>query len=272
MVPAGKMQKRHPLRCLFCVGLLFIQPLLAADNLPDNAPCLDAALAQNVTVARVTDGDTIVLDDERRVRLIGFNTLELNTPDKQDQVMALLAREALEDFLQNTQAQIIIGKDEHDRHGRLLAHLRRPDGQDAAQTLVATGLGLAVAVGSNTRCADALHSLELQAREAGLGVWQAPGSWYLARSTLTGQERGFHVVVARVQALDGRGSKTTLILDNGLRVRLGSRWPKRGDFAPSELGRLVGREIQVRGWLGNSAGRQNLTLHHPANLELINNL
>ena len=253
------------------MGLLFIQPLLAADNVPATAPCLDAALAQNVTVARVTDGDTVVLDDERRVRLIGFNTLELKTPDEQDKAMALLAREALQDFLHDSQAQIIIGKDEHDRHGRLLAHLIRSDGQGAAQTLIASGLALAVAVGRNTRCADTLHLLELQAREAGLGVWQSPGSWYLARSTLTGQERGFHVVVARVRALDGRGRKTTLILDNGLRVRLGSRWPERGDFAPSELGKLVGQEIQVRGWLGTFAGRQSLTLHHPANLELINN-
>ncbi len=104
MVLAEKMRKRHPLRCLFCVGLLFIQPVLAADNVPDGAPCLDASLAQNVTVARVTDGDTVVLDDERRVRLIGFNTLELNTPDEQDKAMALLARQALQDFLQNTQA------------------------------------------------------------------------------------------------------------------------------------------------------------------------
>ena len=253
------------------MGLLFIQPVLAADNIPVGTPCLDASLAQNVTVARVTDGDTVVLDDERRVRLIGFNTLELNTPDKQDKAMALLARQALQDFLRNTQAQIIIGKDEHDRHGRVLAHLTRADGHDAAQTLIATGLALAVAVGRNTRCADTLHSLELKAREAGLGVWQSPGSWYVTRSTLTGQERGFHVVTARVQALDGHGRRTTLILGNGLRVRLGSRWPKRGEFAPSELGKLVGQEIQVRGWLGTSAGRQSLTLHHPANLELINN-
>ena len=255
------------------MSLFFTQPLLAASNVSSSAsaPCLDVALAQDVTVVRVTDGDTVVLDDERRVRLIGFNTLELNTPDPQGKVMALRAKAALEDFLQNTQAQIIIGKEEHDRHGRLLAHLTRKDGQSAAQTLVASGLGIAVAVGSNTRCADTLHTVEVQAREAGLGLWEAPGSWYLAKNTLTGRERGFHVVAARVQALDGRGSKTSLILDNGLRVRLGSRWPKRGEFAPSRLGRLVGQEVQVRGWLGTSAGRPSLTLHHPANLELINN-
>lgn len=268
MVLADRMQKRHPLRCLFCVSLLVLTPLARADNpLPENS-CPDRAETESVSIAHVTDGDTVILGDQRRVRLIGLNTLELNTPDPQDRLLAQRARDALQVFLENGQALIITGQDTHDRHGRTLAHLRRPDGQDAAQTLIAAGLGLAVAVGRNTLCAEALHTLELQAREAGLGLWHSPGSWQLDNTPLTGQEHGFHVANARVQAVEGRNSKTILILDNGLQVRLGSTWPERGEFAASELDRLIGQEIQVRGWLGTFAGRQSLILHHPSNLEL----
>ncbi|WP_205737862.1 thermonuclease family protein [Granulosicoccus antarcticus] len=245
--------------------------MAAADNLPQLTSCLEQAQTEKVTIARVTDGDTVVLDDQRRVRLIGLNTLELNSPDKQDRLMAQHAKEALENFLENTQALIISGKDAHDRYGRLLAHLRRADGQDAAQTLIATGMGLAVAVGRNTRCADTLHTLELQARDAGLGIWQSPGSWQLNSSPLTGRERGFHVATGHVQEIQGHKGKTKLILDNGLQVKLGSLWPKSGELAASELSKLIGQEIQVRGWLGTSAGKQSLTLNHPSNLELTNN-
>jgi endonuclease YncB( thermonuclease family) len=185
---------------------LFVHPSIAAAQGSAGISCLDPAQAVTVTIARITDGDTVVLEDNRRVRLIGINTLELNTPDKQDLAMAIRARQALDDFFDNRQAQIIIGRDELDRHGRLLAHLGHPDGRDAAQTLVASGLGLAVAVGSNTRCADTLHSLELQARESSLGIWQSPGSWYLDKHALTGHERGFHVACRSSSADTGRNT------------------------------------------------------------------
>ncbi|NND89364.1 MAG: hypothetical protein HKN42_00770 [Granulosicoccus sp.] len=267
-----KLQKRHPARCLFFVGLLFCSTLAVAESsasrLPESRTCLADLAAEPVTVVRITDGDTVVLDDARRVRLIGLNTLELNASSEQDKQMARRARQALGEFLEGQAVMLIAGRDPHDRHGRSLAHVRLSNGGDAAQFLVSQGLGLPVAVGNNTRCAYVLQRLGQAARKAGRGLWASPGDWYLDQPRRIGLRRGFHVSKGRVERISGRGSRTSLELDNGLRVTLGRYWPRNGKQARAELLALVGEEVEVRGWLSNTNGKPRLILYHPANLEL----
>lgn len=271
MVLADKVRKRHPSRCLFFVGISSTAlALMGLTGHVEAGDCLTGAPAQRVHVAQVTDGDSLVLGDGRRLRLIGVNTLELHTPAKADRQLAEQASHTLRSLLAGQHASMVPGIDMQDSHGRLLAHLRLTDGRDAAHILVDQGLALAVAVGNNTRCADSLASVEKRARETRRGVWQSPGPWFIGE-TLTGREHGFHVITGTVLNVTGRGARTTWHLANGLHVIRGRHWPRDADLHTDVPDRPTGSKVEVRGWLETSSGRQRLTLHHPANLKLISN-
>lgn len=230
--------------------------------------CLSNLPTQPVSVQRITDGDTIVLSDERRVRLIGMNTLELNVKSPGERAWAHAATEALEKFLRTGSVSIISGVETHDRHGRLLAHVIGRDGLNASHELVSQGLAIAIAVGQNTRCANELQTREQMAQRAVLGLWGTSGNWRLDKPRMSGAERGFRIISGLVKHLEGRGKRRSLILDNGLTVRLGKHWPDHDKSTQKLLNSIVGKRIQVKGWLGGSAGKSYMTLHHPANLDV----
>lgn len=230
------------------------------------ATCLTDSPVEIVRVLRVTDGDTIVLQDQRRVRIIGINTLELNSQNPTNRHLAQLAKASLENFLIQGSPVLVQGVDTHDRHGRALAHVRLSNGQDAAQTLIEQGLGLAVGIGENTRCADTLAALEQRARDNARGLWRQPGNWYLDVDRLSGTERGFHVVKSVIGSVLGNGSGKALALSNGLHVKLGDAAAQLEKESGQTLESWIGQSVEVRGWLSSRNGRTSLTLHHAGNL------
>lgn len=262
---ASRMYRSGSLLCL----LLMLTSSGVARGGTHGADCLAGAVAQPVQIARVTDGDTVVLSDGQRVRLIGLNTPELNAAVARDQALAGLAKQALQKFLEGEEITLIPGRDTLDSYGRTLAHIRLADGRDAANALIAAGLGVAVAVGANTRCADALLALEHAARRARVGIWALPGERFRETPVPGSQLHGFHMLTGRVLRSSGHERKRYLEMESGLKVHLGSDWPEDTTNTQAFLDSVTGRHVEVRGWFVSRAGRAELTLHHPLNLEII---
>ena len=257
------------MRCLFLVGAILSTQAALARTSPAS-DCLAGTDSQAVRIVEITDGDSLLVDDGRRLRLIGINAFEMHSPDERERKLARTARDTLQDFLHEQAVLMTPGLETQDAYGRTLAHIRLSDGRDAARTLVARGLALAVAVGPNTRCADRLQSLERRARKQRLGLWKLP-EHQLTKEKLSGREHGFHLITGQVLDISGRGARTTLHLSNGLQVMLGRHWPTHGNTHSVVPERLAGSKVQVRGWLNTVNGQQRMTLHHPGNLELISN-
>ncbi|MFK7852839.1 MAG: thermonuclease family protein [Granulosicoccus sp.] len=253
---------------LACGVLIAMPAALAAakSDMTQRPECLLRNKLEAVSIKRVTDGDTVVLSDERRVRLIGINTLELNEKNASDRAWAKEASASLEAFVSGGSIQIVPGIETHDRHGRLLAHLLRSDGVNASHQLVSQGLAIAIAVGKNTRCAIELQTLEQSARETESGLWRNPGAWRVTKDRLTGRERGFRIVHSRVIRSDHHGKRRTLLLENGLLVKVGRHWPVKNRSQQKMLDSIVGKKIRVKGWLGVHAGKSVITLDHPGNI------
>lgn len=248
---------------------LCLNPALIRAASPTSASqfhCLNTDEALPASIARVTDGDTVVLSDSRRVRLIGINTLELNSKAPQDKEWAVIAKAELEKQIQSKRVWLIPGLEEFDRHGRTLAHLRLDDGSSVAEALISKGLGLSIAVGVNERCANQYEQSEKLARQAQLGIWSKPGNWLSSDKSLTGRERGFKLVTSTVLKVRKSKNRTYLELKNGLRVTLNKHFFAVPNTQPQNL---LGKRIEVRGWLGTDSGKQNLTLSHPSNLRVL---
>lgn len=250
------------------VACLYVLPStsIAAPSSNSNY-CLQDQPTETAQIERVSDGDTVVLTDKRRVRLIGLNTLELNSAAENDKLWAQRAKARLEELISDGKVTLKMGNDEFDRYGRTLAHIVLPDNTLAAETLISEGLAFAVTVGANNQCTFSLHESEQRARNANLGVWKSPGEWLSDETTMSPADRGFKLIRSSVENITKNGRVTVLTLRNGLNVKLDRHWGKSDTSTVTS--ELLGQQIELRGWIGTNAGQTTVTLSHPANLQKI---
>ncbi|MFT0531264.1 thermonuclease family protein [Castellaniella hirudinis] len=147
-------------------------------GLPQSAGAAQAAYTIQGRVVQVADGDTLTLLRGRqrvRVRLASIDAPEIgHSRQRPGQPYGQAARRAL--------AELVAGKTlalrcyEQDRYGREICDVPLADGRTASQALVAGGLAWANLQGGGKYLRDdTLPGLQRQARQRGLGLWQAPG-------------------------------------------------------------------------------------------------
>lgn len=237
--------------------------LLALFTLPAAASARDIA----AFVARVADGDTLILRDGRTIRLIGINTPERATVERPAEPLADVAHARLAALTEGVALRLQLGRQAHDPHGRLLAYVFLPDGREVGRALVAEGLAFVIAIPPNTEYLPSLQAAEAGARRARLGVWGLPFYAPIEAAALNAEWRGrFKRVVGRVQRVVPQPHGWYLQMTP--RFSLYIPRADREHFAIAPEG-LAGRSIEARGWLGGGQ-RMKMTVRHAAMLTVIN--
>ena len=263
MVFEPSMTKASLAGAFFIAWLSTISTAVIADCAIDRPEQLTSA-----TVRSVYDGDTLTLTDGRRVRLIGVNTPEMNQ-GRNPQALAIEARNHLRKLLFMAQNRVLlkVGKDTHDRHERLLAHLYLQDGRSLAEELVKKGYGWVVAVGENTSAAACLKLAENLARNNKKGVWSRPKFQATAAKNLKLRMRGFKLIHGRVTRVNESLKAIWLHLDNKLSLRISKSALQYFPVKPSS--QWIGTLLEARGWLYASKGKLSMNIYHPATLQQI---
>jgi micrococcal nuclease len=138
-----------------------------ADNRPVAGPALPGDARVGV-VERVVDGDTVELAGEGKVRLIGVDTPEVYGG------VECFGREAsayAKRQLQGVRVRFVVGREERDRYGRLLAYLWLADGRSFNALIVSRGYAQPLTIPPNDDYADVFVRLARRARESGRGRW-----------------------------------------------------------------------------------------------------
>lgn len=224
----------------------------------------------------VVDGDTLVLSDGRKVRVIAANTPELSRDNKRGQPLADEAKAAVINFFRGDAAVgLQVGLDATDRYGRLLAHVFRSDGASLAEYLIARGLAWHLVIPPNDRYWQCLQRVEVAAHKQLLGLWSHPE--YVAKSakTLTTADSGFQRIHGVVQSVSRGGAGWWLQMGE-LAVRLQDSDLVHFDgFDPN---RWLRQAVTIRGWVidrSHSRAVKNkgypplmISLRHPAMLDM----
>lgn len=237
-------------------------------------------MEQGGVVVQVTDGDTVVLDDGRVVRMIGTQApkLPLGREDYPTWPLAPESQVALSEMALNKPVQLGYGGEKVDRYGRLLAHLfvETPDGLVwAQQAMVAQGLARVYSFPDNRACLDLLFAAEGRARLAGLGIWRDP--YYSVRAANAPQQ-----LLARAGHYELVEGRVLLAEKSGGRVYLnfGRFWkedftavieaPALRMFAAAGFDPLIldGALIRVRGWVDDRDGPR-IEVTHPEQIEVL---
>lgn len=234
-------------------------------------------------VARVSDGDTIKLEDGRSVRVLGMNAPEIARGQKPAQPLGREARAAAQLFIQRAGSRVRLGveREREDRYGRLLAHVYDPSGRSLAVELLRQGLGLQAAVPPNDDQAECLSGFEQLARQRAQGVWCNSYWNAFPVSGLSATDAGFRHLRGRVVKVDVNSS-VWIEFEGVLVAKVAKKdWHTFGYSARDWLS-LRGREVELRGWVAprqvKSSGAQTratrfkpllLALRSPTSLRVI---
>lgn len=261
----GTSEKAPLWGAFFVAALLWLLPAQAATA----EACAMPAGLREARVERVVDGDTLRLADGRSVRLIGLNTPETARSGRPAEPFAVEATRHLERLVAASAGRVYLqpGVQPRDRYGRSLAHAFGRDGRSWASAQLAAGLGLAVALAPNTARLDCLLAAEAQARAARRGLWRRNPQRKVGQL----QAGGFALLSGRIESFERNRGGLWLRMDGALVLRVAPQRIAR--FDPDALRALVGRRVEVRGWvversrrgaLRPGQARWQLSLDHPA--------
>lgn len=210
-----------------------------------------------VLVRKVIDGDSLVLQDGTKVRIIGINTTEV-WPDPRPAPYSLRARYHSHRLVRDSDHRVHLypGTERYDRYGRLLAHVVLGNGRDLGEELLLAGLAAAVYIPPNTYRAECYHRAERQARSHHRGLWSVEDPFHRRFQVIEGEIRHFQ---------RGQGSMILYIGAQKLPIAIVThQWqPNAKEF---NLGRLYGRKIRASGWLDR---RGHLIVRHPMAFEFL---
>lgn len=213
------------------------------------------------------DGDTLILQNDEKVRFVGINTPELGHGKFRDEPLANQASAFVKRQIEGKLVQLERGQEKKDRYGRWLAHVYTKEGANIQTQILERGLGFAVAVGDNLSYLDQYLIAEGKAREAKKGVWGdaffAPIS---AKKAARGKKRGYRQVIGTIKRVSRSKNNQTLHMEGDFRVLIRREsWKKYFKGKPK---RYVGKKVIARGWLFKSHDVTGMKVYHPSMAEI----
>jgi micrococcal nuclease len=119
---------------------------------------------------RVIDGDTIVLDGNERVRLIGVDTPETVHPRKSVEYFGREASAFTHRLVEGRRVRLEYDQDLRDRYGRTLAYVFLEDGRLVNAEIIRQGFGFAYTKYAFRRMEE-FRACEREARATERGLW-----------------------------------------------------------------------------------------------------
>lgn len=123
------------------------------------------------TVIRVVDGDTIVLDGNEKVRLIGVDTTESVHPSKPVEYFSKEASEFTRSMVEGKRVRLEYDWQRTDKYGRTLAYIYLEGGTFVNLEIVRQGYGHAYTK-YPFKHMEEFRQAERQARENNRGLWK----------------------------------------------------------------------------------------------------
>jgi len=158
------------------VGAALVLAGLAAWQFFNAAPTPPVVLEPGATVrvARVVDGDTMLLPDHTYVRLLGVDTPETKRPDTPVEPFGPEASEFARAHVEGRVVRLEFDKERHDKYDRVLAYVYLGD-WFLNEELIRAGLGRAI---TNHPYSESMkrrfRAAEKEAQRARRGIWSLP--------------------------------------------------------------------------------------------------
>jgi len=230
---------------LFC-GLLYVAP----------------SHAESAYVKYVIDGDTVVLSDNRHIRL-----LAINAPEVEGKRLAEPGGEAAKRWLkarvEGQRVSLEAGQQKFDKYGRSLFYLFDAQGRLINEQLLAKGLAVLSIHPPNLKYLSRLQQVQQRAEAQGLGIWKLPAyrSQKLAQ-LMRDKNKGWQRVTVSPVAIKESRNYVRLMLSADANIRISKQYvhyfPERKNYLQCE--------VEVRGWVSWRKEKASILVRHPSAL------
>lgn len=246
-------------RQVFLALFLFLSFAVLAEE-----SCTAVGPLEKAKIKRIVDGDTLHLEDGRKVRFVGLNTPELDHKNGRHDPYA----EEATDFLRSLLDQFVYiqtSKSGRDRYGRYLYYLFDENGVSLTSQLLAEGLGYRIAVPPDLEYQSCFQQAEELARQSEKRLWKHSLQWQ--------PKAGFAISRVTITSVTRNRGGWWLETDQDLVINLP---PNAMDYwLAQKVFYLEGKEVEVRGWQHQRKNRNTefkswvLSVRHPNDLQLI---
>jgi len=212
-------------------------------------------------VKKVFDGDTLMLEDGRKVRLLGVNTPEIEHRNQPEQAGGEEAKRWLVNKLQNRKVRLEMDTESTDKYGRTLAHVFTDQKDHINLQLVEQGLATVNIYPPNLLYVESLIKAERNAERTRLGIWRRPEYDPIPVERLAASGHpGWTRITGRIT--DFRDSRKFVYLK--FSDKFEARIEKQGLSMFPDLSSYRGHAVEVRGWLNKYKDGYSMLIRHPS--------
>lgn len=217
-----------------------------------------------VSLKRVIDGDTLLLESGETIRLIGINTPEVDSRFSEAQPGGKAATEWLQKTLKDSSIWVEYDAEQFDKYQRRLAHVFLDSGQYLNAMLLRQGLAMLTLRPPNLRYGERLVRAQQQAEQTEQGVWAMAAYQHktLADFEPGRSYRGWQRWQLMPQSVNAGRKYMHLEVSDKLSIHI----PKTrlADFLPLEA--YLNKPLEVRGWMRRRGDAHHILVRHPSAL------
>lgn len=219
-------------------------------------------------VEKVFDGDTILLGDGRKVRLLGVNTPEVAGRNKNAEPGGEQAKAWLRQRLEHKKVRLEGDIEKQDKYQRSLAYVFTEDKLHINLELLRLGLAAVNIFPPNLKYVQAFLDAQQAAEQAGLGIWRlreyAPQAFQVLNDD---NYKGWKRVTGRIRAVKQTAKYSYLQFSDSVSVRIEN---DTLNLFPA-LQSYVGSDIEARGWGAKNKDRFAVQVRHPGDIKRLKN-
>ena len=185
----GRCKKLRQGRLFFAIVALLFSVNGCSDQAPRQSE-IDSSLGRSynydhISVSRVVDGDTLVLENGQRVRLIGIDTPETHINNRlyrqaqrsqtDIQTIISLGKEASKftrNLVEGKRVRLEFDVEKYDKYNRLLCYVYLEDDTFINAKIVQEGYASLLTIPPNVKYVDLFRALYQEARENNRGLWK----------------------------------------------------------------------------------------------------
>lgn len=214
---------------------------------------------------KVYDGDTILLTNGEKIRLLGIDTPEVEYRNSLPQAGGEQAKRWLIEKLANKKIRLLMDLEKKDKYGRLLAHIFTKNKEHINLELVKKGLASVNIHPPNLKFSEDLLKAQQQAEINKLGIWQyeeyQPKQLDQVNKT---NYKGWQRIIAQIKSVHHTERYSYLKLSDIFSLKIAQKSIK---LFP-KLENYIGKKVEVRGWINRNKDRYIMFIRHPSCLIL----
>lgn len=213
-------------------------------------------------VRKVYDGDTIILEDGKHIRLLGVNTPEIESRQRAEEPGGVAAKKWLQAQLKDKKIYLEYDEVKFDKYKRQLAHVFLSNGKHLNLALLENGLGTISIIPPNVRYSDKLMQAQQHAEKMQLGIWAMPEYQLKPIAQIANHAKGWQRFSATFHVIKKNRKYTRLLVNDKIDVRVSNQNLKV--FPP--LSKYLGKPLEIRGWVSRNNDHYTMLIQHPSSL------